>query len=501
MLYLIASLIALLIGPLCYRFLASGTGLQKGLDGFIFVALGGLVLIHILPELLEHGGWLSLVFIVIGLWGPTASERLFHRYSEVTHNITLVLGVLGLLLHTLTDGGALVLAGQPENSSLLALGIILHRLPVGIAIWWLLKPQVGTKWASVVIGFMMLLTAIGYFVGEQLLTQLSLDNTVYLQAFVTGSILHVVLHQPHVQHHEDKKGRYEYHAGIGSLLGIGLLLVLLGMENISHDHDKHSHLLTEFWRWALTLSPVLLLAFISTTIFYSLGLRTNTNNPKSAWLQKLVGPEAIVITGIILGIDFLTVYFICIGALYWFLIHRNVMPVMPHSTSTSLWQFSFQHAVDQSAPWIILSLVLANLIGHPALPLQSPFSQITFLAILFVILRFERLGAAIFAVSIAYNNWSPQAVIFVLLAATLLPSSQLKKLGRFNSLIVFVILIISLSLSSLFEFKIGALFVLPDSLNLVSSITLGLLFTSSLLRQGPRNFLQPLIIKKPHKHH
>lgn len=82
MLYLLASCIALLIGPLFYRYFSSGSGLQKGLDGFIFVSLGGLVLIHILPELLEHGGLLAIVFVVLGLWGPTASERLFHRYQR-----------------------------------------------------------------------------------------------------------------------------------------------------------------------------------------------------------------------------------------------------------------------------------------------------------------------------------------------------------------------------------------------------------------------------------
>ncbi|MGS0724360.1 metal transporter, partial [Shewanella sp. 30m-9] len=72
MLYLIASCIALLFGPLFYRFFSSGSGLQKGLDGFIFVSLGGLVLIHILPELLEHGGFITLLFVMLGVWGPTA---------------------------------------------------------------------------------------------------------------------------------------------------------------------------------------------------------------------------------------------------------------------------------------------------------------------------------------------------------------------------------------------------------------------------------------------
>ena len=166
MLYLAASCIALLFGPLFYRYFSSGSGLQKGLDGFIFVSLGGLVLIHILPELLEHGGFVTLLFVILGIWGPTASERIFHRYSEITHNITLSLGIIGLLLHTITDGGAMVLSQQQGNSPLLALGVILHRLPVGLAIWWLLKPQVGARWASIVLVAMMALTSVGYFAGE-----------------------------------------------------------------------------------------------------------------------------------------------------------------------------------------------------------------------------------------------------------------------------------------------------------------------------------------------
>ena len=169
MLYLVASCIALLFGPLFYRYFSSGSGLQKGLDGFIFVSLGGLVLIHILPELLQHGGILTLLFVVLGLWGPTASERLFHRYSDITHNVTLTLGIGGLLLHTITDGGAMVIAQQEDTSILLALGVIMHRLPVGVSIWWPLKPQVGTRWASAVLAAMMVLTGVGYFAGEQLL--------------------------------------------------------------------------------------------------------------------------------------------------------------------------------------------------------------------------------------------------------------------------------------------------------------------------------------------
>ena len=301
MFYLAASCIALLFGPLFYRYFSSGSGLQKGLDGFIFVSLGGLVLIHILPELLEHGGFLTIVFVILGLWGPTASEKLFHRYSEFTHNITLTLGIGGLLLHTITDGGAMVLAQQEGNSPLLALGVIMHRLPVGIAIWWLLKPQLGSFWTSMVLAAMMVLTGVGYFAGEHLITQLSIENTVYLQAFVTGSILHVVLHQPHGNHEQDVAGKYEYQAGIGSLLGLFLLAMLILMDTGGKDHAHNNHGSMQFLHWFLTISPILLASYLLAISRFSLGLKPNIKSLPLRWLQRLAGPEALVVTLLLLG--------------------------------------------------------------------------------------------------------------------------------------------------------------------------------------------------------
>lgn len=270
MFYLLASCIALLLGPLCYRLIANGNGLQKGLDGFIFVSLGGLVLIHILPELLAHGGVMSLLFVVLGLWGPTASEKLFHRYSELTHNLTLVLGIGGLMLHTITDGGAMVLASQGNGTALLALGVVLHRLPVGLAIWWLLKPQIGARWTLAILLSMMLLTALGYFGGAHIIEQLSLENTVYLQAFVTGSILHVVLHQPHGESSNDDN-RHEYQAGIGSLLGMALLFVLLAVADGGHEHEHHGS--DQLLHWLMQLSPAILLAYAVAALRFRFGIQ------------------------------------------------------------------------------------------------------------------------------------------------------------------------------------------------------------------------------------
>ncbi|MCE9687896.1 metal transporter [Shewanella sp. AS16] len=503
MLYLVASCIALLLGPLFYRYFSSGSGLQKGLDGFIFVSLGGLVLLHILPELLEHGGFVAIVFVVLGLWGPTASERLFHRYSEITHNLTLSLGVGGLLLHTITDGGAMVLAQQAGNSSLLALGVILHRLPVGLAIWWLLKPQVGTRWASLVLTAMILLTGIGYFAGEQLLSQLSLDNTVYLQAFVTGSILHVVLHQPHGQHEPDRLGKYEYQAGIGSLLGIGLLLVLLLMDTGGHQHAHHDQGAEQLSNWLLTLAPVLLLSYGAAAIRFHLGLTPKDASLRRRWLQRLLGPEALVISALLLGPWFALYQALAALAIGAYLSWIKADLADPHTNlPDSAWRFGFAHLVDRSAPWILLGLVLANLIGHPSLALTQPLLQLALLLLLFLPMRFCNLSAAVLALALAYSGWSPVAVLLPLLGAPLLSLTQLRLLRWPQQLGLFLLLALLLALPALSSLQWQAPPRLPALLELPSLLLLASLFAASLLRLGPRKFLRRLtwIGTGPHQH-
>ncbi|QIR13109.1 metal transporter [Shewanella aestuarii] len=505
MLYLVASCIALLFGPLFYRYFSSGSGLQKGLDGFIFVSLGGLVLIHILPELLEHGGFVTLLFVVLGLWGPTASEKVFHRYSEITHNITLGLGILGLLLHTITDGGAMVLAQQQDNSPLLALGVILHRLPVGLAIWWLLKPQVGTRWSSIVLVAMMALTAVGYFAGEQLIHQLSIENTVYLQAFVTGSILHVVLHQPHGDHTPDKQDKYQYQAGIGSLLGLGLLALLLLMDSgeHAHAHHGHDHGVEQFVSWLLTISPVLLLSYLFATIRFKFGLQPQHNQLASRWLQRLAGPESLIITLALLGPWFALYQVVGLTIIGGLLTWCKIPLTDPHHhVPVSAWRFGFAHLVDRSAPWIILSLVLANLIGHPSVPLENPALQVFILLLVFIPMRFCNLGAAVLALALFYSGWNQVAVAFSLLAAPVINIAQLKLMKWKQGLMLGGVLLGAFIFADLVDLTSSFVLRLPESINIFALGIVCLLFGASLLRLGPRKFLSKMMsqFKSEHSH-
>ncbi|RLV60792.1 metal transporter [Parashewanella curva] len=492
MLYLVASLIALLAGPVCYRVLSSGSALQKGLDGFIFVSLGGLVLIHILPQLLEHGSWLALLFVAIGMWGPTMSERIFHRHSELTHNLTLTLGVGGLLLHTLTDGGALVLAQQPENSTLLALGIILHRLPVGIAMWWLLKPQVGSRWAALVLGLMMLLTTVGYLLGEQFLTHISLDNTVYLQAFVTGSILHVVLHQPHVEKTEDPQGQFEYHAGVGSILGIGLLLILMLTEmGELHQHDVE-HELTIFWHWVIEILPLILLTL-------ALGiLRQNLEHrlPVKLRNSQLQGftPEAVFFTLVILGWAYALFQLLLSLAMSMLSVNRSTEFSEKNGLSLTI--------IDSNAAVVIFSLLLVNILGQPTGLLSIAAIQVLLLLPLFVVCRFTLLGSSILAASLAFQQWHILAVMGTLILPPLLTATHLKyhlkplMLGAIAITIGYWLLPNAMILPTTEHHDSRLLIV-------ISAALIAVLCSISLFRLGPREFLKRMwgLPERHHHHH
>ena len=69
---------------------------------------------------------------------------------------------------------------------------MLHRLPVGMALWWAVRPNFGKIIAVVVFALVILATIAGYFVGESIIEMADIRTIAMLQAFVSGSLIHVV---------------------------------------------------------------------------------------------------------------------------------------------------------------------------------------------------------------------------------------------------------------------------------------------------------------------
>ncbi len=234
--YLIASLISLTVGPILHHGLRRQAQFLDGLSAFVVVTLVGLIGLDVLPGLWQQGGLWILPFLLLGIAGPTLVEKAFSRYSSTTHRLTLLLGMLGLLLHTLTDGSAMALT---QASPTLAMSVVLHRLPAGLAVWWLLRPAFGRSWAATMLALMMAFTVLGFLLAEPIQTQLAANQMLWLQAFVTGSLVHVVLHRPHEHHEDHRHGPSRLQLRPGHYLGAALGLLLLVLLLVSHGHQHH----------------------------------------------------------------------------------------------------------------------------------------------------------------------------------------------------------------------------------------------------------------------
>jgi zinc transporter ZupT len=193
---LFLSIAALLLGPAIYTASRDNRIARRVLDGLILLAIAAIIAIHVVPEALRHGGELALVVLLVGLAFPMLLERLFRRATDSAHLFIVALAAAGLLIHAIVDGVALL----PENGTSLAYAIVLHRLPVGMAIWCVVRPNFGTAAAVAVFAFVVAATAAGYFVGASILEVAETRTVAMLQAFISGSLIHVVVFR-HGHHH------------------------------------------------------------------------------------------------------------------------------------------------------------------------------------------------------------------------------------------------------------------------------------------------------------
>ena len=260
LLYLFFSVVILAAVPVIYRLCRGRPQALTALDGFVFVSMGGIILIHFLPHALEKGGWYCILFAAIGVGLPTVIERRGHKIGEHFHRAALYLGLLGLLVHSMLDGA--LLASSADESDLLPLAVILHRLPVGLTVWWLVRWSRGRGTALLLLGALGLLTGLGYFAGAGILDGLEGAGLAWFQSLVAGSLFHVVLHRSRGAFPEDSPAPMRKlpfcASGVGGFLGLGLLVfVLSGDAHLGESEGFRDSFLT----LALQSAPMLLLGY------------------------------------------------------------------------------------------------------------------------------------------------------------------------------------------------------------------------------------------------
>ncbi|MET1255600.1 hypothetical protein [Aliikangiella maris] len=196
MIALFASFFSLCVGPLVYQTFGPLRRTDKIVSGIILSVVAGTILLEILPNAYYDIGLYSLLLAIIGFAGPTLIERTFQNAADTTHKLTIYLGIGGLLIHALIEGAVLQgLSTTPTKG--MSLAIILHRLPVGLTIWWLLRPLLGERYALLTILMMGLTTFAGYFLAQYIVVLQEFQLFAIIQSFVSGSLLHVVIYKPH----------------------------------------------------------------------------------------------------------------------------------------------------------------------------------------------------------------------------------------------------------------------------------------------------------------
>ncbi|HLU65184.1 MAG TPA: permease [Kofleriaceae bacterium] len=423
---LITSVLALALGPLMFAMADRARATLAALDGFVMVAVAGLALVHIIPHAAATAGIGALAVAIVGFIGPGLIEHRLERAARQTHTAALVLALAGLTVHEFFDGVGLATAFYDEESgiSILAIAVVLHRLPIAVTVWWLVRPLRGPAAAWGVLVALAGATLAGYASVDAVAGVVDARWLGMLEALIAGSLLHVVVHRPPPIGAPSHDRRERLSAGIGALLGLAAVASLGAEHHVPlHEHARIGFS-DVFLALALESAPPLLLAFglagLVQVVLPSASLRwMRTGRPTSEAVrgvafglplpicscgviplyQTLVtqgvpataamaflvatpelGIDSVLISLPLLGGEFTAVRVVAAAAVALLVgvtigrLASRLSPV-PHAAGCapierppSFWarmklglRFGFGEIVDHTAPWILLGIAIAAL--------------------------------------------------------------------------------------------------------------------------------------------
>ena len=291
--YLIAALLTLAAGPV----LAAGAGQRRGfipvLDGLVMAAIPALIFLEFVPSAVGEGNWGLLLALLVGFLVPLATERTTRGTNSRTHRWALLAGFCGFVVHAALDGAALAAlpAGAPAS---LPLAAVLHRLPVGIGVWWLLTKEIDRRAGVVALAALMFATVGGYAFGAAAAGLVTGSGVLALfQAAVGGSLVHVVMHQRGPVPSPLERRR----EGWGAILALALLLGVFA-TGASPGPDGATSFLSRLYVIAAESAPALLLAYLCA------GLLSAFLPQRSVRWMKRGGAVSQAGRGMVIGLPF-----------------------------------------------------------------------------------------------------------------------------------------------------------------------------------------------------
>lgn len=255
---LAACVAALFVGPLLHRLADRIARIFSLLDGFVVVAVLGLAVLEIMPLGIQLAGWPAALAAAAGVLLPTVAERYFG--GKPTHRAAAWAAFVGMTVHAFTDGLALVGAHAHGDSHALGWAVVLHQIPAGLAIWWMLTSpgEARSRQGLLALIVIAIATVLGYVFGES--TALLDDSRVVgsFEAFVGGLLVHVVSHG--IGGSRSKRAaEHRLITGLGGLLGLAVVLLLF-FDSASEDGQRRATI-EAFGSLLLESAPALLLAY------------------------------------------------------------------------------------------------------------------------------------------------------------------------------------------------------------------------------------------------
>jgi uncharacterized membrane protein YraQ (UPF0718 family) len=514
--------------------------LLHALDGFVLTAVGSLVLLHIAPRAVTLGGLWSVAAAALGLALPALFERMV--FGRRARGWAIVLGLIGLVSHTLIDGAAI---GSEKEAGALSWAIVVHRLPAGILVWWLVRPAFGLRRASLMLGGLILATVAGFALGTRF-DFVEERSLAIFEAFVAGALLHVLL-----SHGPELHGETGPHNRVAELLGaaLGVLTIVLIPESSGHDHSMHSlggagsDLLHLSQAIALPLIVGLAIASFLAARMRAFGagaavrrFRETGNLLELAAVPQLV-PPAILLSLALLGPLLTAARFGAALIAAWtvaFVVRRaigkrdggggahpdkragNPKVDLHPAEPESVW-FGFVELMDESAAWILLgiaaNLLLRGVHFDPAALLSVPIAALIGLLPFVCATGATPLASAAMIAGVPFG-----AVLAFMVAGSMVNPTSLSAIrARFDrrAAILFALstFVMAVVLGIVADLLLPPL--TPPSLSLdldssidrASSIFLLTLIAAALVRLGPRGFIQTLLrptdssAPDPHPHH
>jgi len=223
MLTLLLALLGLASAPLLGATVRRRPEAETALDALVQVIVVGIVGLVVLPYGLGTAGPIALLALLVGV-GLAAA---LHRVGGVGRTRAW-LAVAALLLHALLDGAAL--ATPMEDHQPLGMVVVVHTLPVGLAVWRLAYEAVGPFRAGLLLVLTGLSMACGFALTGAVTEAAHAGPTALLLCFLAGGLLDVLIH------HRPLPARPA--TGVGALAGLAVLGFLLSRPGQDHAHSS-----------------------------------------------------------------------------------------------------------------------------------------------------------------------------------------------------------------------------------------------------------------------